>query len=152
MSSVFDYVKNNRNFWSRAVIFLCFLSTILSFIVYSFCIAQQMVNRKLFNRKSFHLLRAINNPPTIQASSKILTASKGRIYPYLSPDSSACPMVLIVISIGSGLLTDTKRWLRVMNNTIMAPTMVVPSPAMNLLRYNFSARSPSPLVNKIENT
>ena len=26
LSSVFDYVKNNRNFWSRAVIFLCFLS------------------------------------------------------------------------------------------------------------------------------
>ena len=88
----------------------------------------------------------------MQANNRILTASNGRIYPYLSPDNNACPIVLIVISTGSGLLTDTKRWLSVINNTMIAPTTVVPSPAMSLLRFSFSARSPSPLVSRMENT
>ena len=40
----------------------------------------------------------------------------------------------------------------VINRIMAKPAIIVKSPAKTLLRFAFSARSPSPLVNRMENT
>ena len=72
--------------------------------------------------------------------------------PFLYGQIAAANALSDVYAMGGQPAVAMNLCFKVMNTTMMAPPTVAPSPARNLLRFNFSMTSPSPLVSSMEKT